>query len=64
MPVPISHSRRPGFTASSTSVPVGFLPRKIWSPGSIFCSFEVSGPSATLMEKNSSSSAKPGLATE
>jgi hypothetical protein len=37
---------------SVISVPVALRPTRISSPSRIFCSFEVSGPSATLMEKN------------
>ncbi|MNE59913.1 hypothetical protein D3C80_1550340 [compost metagenome] len=64
VPVPIRNRRRPGFSASSTRVPVGFLPIKTSSPGRISTRRDVSGPSATRMEKNSSSSDQDGLAME
>ena len=56
VPVPSRYRLRPGSRLSSTSVPVGFLPTMIGSPTFRCCSFEVSGPSWTLIEKNSSSS--------
>ena len=46
----------PGFKSSSTKVPVGFLETSNSSPTFTFCKIEVSGPSGTLIEKNSSSS--------
>ena len=64
MPVLNRNSRLPGVRASGTRVPVGLRPIRIGSPGWILCRREVSGPSGTLMEKNSSSSAKCGLAME
>lgn len=64
MPVPIRNRRLPGLSASSTSVPVGFLAISTGSPGWIICRRAVSGPSDTLMEKNSNSSAKWGEAME
>mgnify|MGYP002335868369 CR=1 FL=1 len=64
VPVPIRNSRSPPVRASRTRVPVGFLPIRTVSPATIFCRREVRGPSATLMEKNSSSSAQQGLAME
>ena len=66
MPVPVenSHSRSPGVSASFTSVPVGFLRISTVSPGTILCRCSVSGPSGTLIEKNSSSSSHDGEAIE
>ena len=54
VPVEIMNRRLPGVSASSTSVPVDFWRISTVSPGTIFCSSEVSGPSGTLIEKNSS----------
>ncbi|MNY62466.1 hypothetical protein D3C86_1992790 [compost metagenome] len=54
VPVASSHSVLPGSRLSTSSVPVGFLPTKIWSPSRRCCRREVSGPSGTLMLKNSS----------
>ena len=56
VPVLISQRFRPGRRLSSTSVPVGLRLTRISSPTLICCRREVSGPSGTLIEKNSSSS--------
>ena len=64
VPVEIMNSRLAGVSASSTSVPVDFCRISTVSPATIFCSSEVSGPSATLIEKNSISSSQLGLAIE
>ncbi len=52
MPVPVAknHSRLPGRSASSTSVPTGLGRRMISSPVLMCWSREVSGPSGTLIE--------------
>ena len=66
MPVPVEiiHNRLAGVSASSTSVPVDFWRISTVSPGWIFCRCWVSGPSGTLIEKNSISSSQAGLAIE
>ena len=59
-PVPVEKQEQPLAAAAArrcTSVPVGFLPRYTSSPGWISWSCEVSGPSGTLIDRNSSSSA-------
>ncbi|PAV93411.1 hypothetical protein WR25_14911 [Diploscapter pachys] len=58
-PVPVEkkNNRLPPISASVTSVPVGFFPIYTSSPASISCSFDVSGPSSTLIDRNSNSSA-------
>ena len=52
MPVPVANrnSRRPGTSASCTSVPTGFGRITMLSPAARCCSREVSGPSCTLIE--------------
>ena len=66
MPVPVESMNRrwPGSNASWTKVPVVFGFNQISSPGLMFCSFSVSGPPGTLMEKNSKLSSQAGLAIE
>ena len=64
VPVEIMNRRLAGVSASATSVPVDFCRISTVSPGTIFCSSEVSGPSGTLIEKNSISSSQAGLAIE
>src|SRR6516164_4933210 len=54
--VDISSSRSPASRLSVTSVPVALRPTRMMSPSLIFCRRDVNGPSATLIEKNSSSS--------
>jgi hypothetical protein len=63
-PVPVESSSRrlPGTRLSGISVPVALRPTRMVSPSLIFCSLDVSGPSATLMLKNSSSSSWLALA--
>ncbi|MNL40328.1 hypothetical protein D3C87_1626710 [compost metagenome] len=65
-PVPVLSRYKclPGFKSSSTSVPVGFLLMMISSPSFRCCNCEVSGPSGTLMLKNSRCSSQFGLAIE
>jgi hypothetical protein len=55
-PVPVDSSRRrdPGSRLSTISVPVGLRPTSTMSPRLMHCRREVSGPSGTLMLKNSS----------
>ena len=47
-----------------SSVPVGFLPTMMVSPTWMFCRREVSGPSGTLIDRNSRCSSQLGLAME
>ena len=56
------YRRLPGFRSRSSSVPVGLRLMRTSSPGLTCCSREVSGPSGTLMLKNSRCSSWLALA--
>ena len=53
VPVDSSHSVLPGSRLSAISVPTGFLPIRTSSPTFRCCKRDVSGPSCTLMLRNS-----------
>ena len=65
-PVPVerNHRFRPGSRLSSSSVPTGLRPISTSSPFTMFWRREVSGPSCTLIERNSSVSSQGGEAME